>query len=414
MPISSSRHPYYSYASRRHKPKKRKSRLWLFLSLPILVVVLCTYWYIQPVDPISYKKKVLSTQVASNVLVSWPATSQASVGSIDEGVLASKPGQVSRPTASTAKIITVLTVLKHKPITSINNTPTITLTQSDVDIYNQYYAKDGSVAKVENGEKLTQYQMLQGILLPSANNYADSLAIWAFGSLENYQKAATEFVKEIGMKNTKIGSDASGFSPDTSSNTEDLTKLAIAAMKNEVVSNIVKQDHVDLPVAGTKQNTNWLLGADGVVGIKTGNTNEAGGVYIFASQYTPEKNYSTTIVGAVQGEPSIMSAIHQARILIDQVKPFFVKKKVVNEGQVIATYTSPWGVKINAIAKENLELLAWKDTEFKPSIYLEDVVAPVEKGEKVGTIKVGTHSVDIVLESALESPTWQWRVLRWL
>lgn len=382
--------------------------------LPFGLAATCMYWYIQPLGTISSKPSVLSVQKTTDVAVSWPAASQAAIGSVDQGVLAAKPGQTPKPTASTAKLITALTILKHKPLAVKEQGPIITITDADVAIYDRYYVKNGSLAKVEVGQKLSEYQMLQGILLPSANNYADTLAIWAFGSLEKYQKAAQKLVDELEMTQTTIGSDASGFSPDTTSTPQDLTKLGIAAMKDPVIAEIVRQDQVDLPVAGIKQNTNWLLGADGVIGLKTGNTDEAGGVYIFASLYEFDKNHSTIIVGAVQGESNVIAAMHQARLLIAQVKPNFVLQEVVKKGEVVATYSSPWSREIHAAATDDLRVLTWKALAAKPTIILKNIEAPAKTGSVVGEIKVGNTTTDIVLKDPLETPSWQWRVLRWL
>ncbi len=372
------------------------------------------YWYIQPLDPVTSTTKVLSVRAQPATTMTWPVTSQAAIGSTDQGIFAIKPGQTVRPTASTAKLVTVLTVLQEKPLKLGEQGPTITMTQKDVDIYNQYFANDGSVAKVEVGTKLSQYQMLQGLLLPSANNYADSLAIWAFGSLENYQKSAQKLVNKIGMEKTTIGSDASGFSPTTTSNTEDLTKLAIASVDNKVVAEIVQQPEVNLPVAGVKQNTNWLLGADGVIGLKTGNTDEAGGVYVFASKYDYDAAHNTTIVGAVQGEPNVIAAIRQSRLLINQAKSNYKLVKVVEKGQTVAVYSSQWGQQVNAVAAKDVTALQWGDSKIKPHIQLDQIEVPAIKGTKVGTVKIGDVSTDIILQVDLATPDWQWRVFRWL
>lgn len=416
MPINNPRrgsHPYYHYHDRHYSQSKKRTP-WLLILLPILLLGYCLYWYIQPIDPVSSKTKVLSVQSQPSVAMSWPATSQAAIGSIDQGIFAIKPGQTVRPTASTAKLITALTVLQEKPLNPGEQGPTITMTQKDVDIYNQYFAKDGSVAKVDVGTKLTQYQMLQGLLLPSANNYADTLAIWAFGSLENYQKSAQKLVDKIGMQKTTVGSDASGFSPTTTSNTEDLTKLAIASIDNKVVAEIVQQPEVNLPTAGLKQNTNWLLGADGVVGLKTGNTDEAGGVYVFASKYDYDKDHQTTIVGAVQGETNVIAAIRQSRQLISQVKSNYKLVDVVQKGQTVAVYSSQWGGHVDAVAAKDVTALQWGDSKIKPIIQMDQIEVPAAKGTKVGTIKVGDVSTDIILQDDLVVPDWQWRVFRWL
>jgi D-alanyl-D-alanine carboxypeptidase len=387
---------------------------WLLILLPFIMLVFCLYWYMQPLGTVSSKNKVLSVQTPAKVVMTWPAGSQAAIGSIDQGVIAVKPNQTPKPTASTAKVITALTVLQKKPLKLGEQGPKITLTQKDVDIYNKYFAQDGSVAKVEAGEQLTEYQMLQGMLLPSANNYADSLAIWAYGSLEQYQKASQKLTEQLEMSNTTVGRDASGFDPTTVSTAEDLTKLAGNAIKNEVIAEIVKQSEVNLPVAGVKQNTNWLLGADGVIGLKTGNTTEAGGVYIFASQYEYDKSHSTIIVGAVQGEPNVIAAIHQSRLLMNQAKPNYKLVKAVKKDQTIAVYSSSWGKTVNAVAAQDIEVLQWGGEAVKPHVELNNINAPAAKGTVVGTIKVGNSTTDVVLQDPLELPDWQWRVLRWL
>lgn len=380
----------------------------------LIVLAFCLYWYMQPLTPISSKVQALSAEPAASINITWPTASQAAIGSLDQGVLAIKPKQTAKPTASTAKIVTALAVLQKKPLALGEAGPKITMTQADVDMYNQYFAKNGSVAKVAVGQQISEYQMLQGLLLPSANNYADSLAIWAFGSLDNYQKAAQKLVDKLGMKNTKIGSDASGFSPDTVSTPEDLTKLAIAAVNNKVIASIIKQDKVNLPIAGVKQNTNWLLGADGIIGVKTGNTDEAGGVYVFASKYKLDKQHSTIIVGAIQGEPTVISAIHQARLLLNQARSQYEIKNIVSRGQVISTYISPWGSKVNAIASGNLSVASWRGVNTKPKVTLRDINAPAAKGAVVGKITAGDSSVDIILQDNFNEPPVQWRVFRWL
>jgi len=64
------------------------------------------------------------------------------------------------------------------------------------------------------------------------------------------------------------------------------------------------------PVAGTDtgvgiiQNTNQLLGTDGVLGIKTGTTDEAGSCLLFAARYACRGRAKVTIVGVIMGDTS--------------------------------------------------------------------------------------------------------------
>ncbi len=365
--------------------------------------------YSQPVGtPTMQHTFTLADETASPDIV-WPQAA-ASIGTVEEGVLVSKPDQTPLPTASAAKLITVLTVLKEKPLAPGEQGPLLTMDQSDISLYNQYLAVNGSLVAVRLGEQLSQYQMLQGILIRSGNNLADGLAIWAFGSMGEYQKAAQQLVDELGMTHTTIGPDASGLSPLTTSTAEDLTKLGIAAMKNEVVREIVRQTSSSFPADGTKPNTNWSLGQNGVIGIKTGNLPSVGGVFIIAVEYAPEGEDLITLVATVQGAYSTYDAILEANQLIDSVKPLFGHKIVVSGGTTVATITTPWGESTNIIATESLTTFGWPYTKAEmPDIQI-DYQVPLQKGARVGTISIGKKSVNLITADAIHEPSLKWRL----
>jgi D-alanyl-D-alanine carboxypeptidase (penicillin-binding protein 5/6) len=178
--------------------------------------------------------------------------------------------------------MTAYSVLKQKPLKPGQQGPIISISDQDVLTYNDYYSKGGSVAKVVPGEKISEYQALQALMLPSANNFADTLAIWAFGSMDKYILYANNQAKTLGLKDTHI-SDASGFSPQTLSSARDLVLLGQAAIKDPALAEIANQQQANVPEAGTVHNVNWLLGTDNVNGIKTGNTEEAMGCFLFSS-----------------------------------------------------------------------------------------------------------------------------------
>lgn len=388
---------------------------------PILIIVVLLliatstggglYRFYRPIPPLSTHVTLqLDSELEQTAALAWPTYAQASIGSVEDGVLASKPNQIPKPTASTAKLITVLAVLRQKPLVLGEKGPVLTIDQRDIDLYNNYFAAGGSLVSVQLGEQLSQYQMLQGILIRSGNNLADSLAIWAFGSLSEYQKAAQKMVNELGMTNTTIGTDASGLSPTTTSTAEDLTKLAVAAMKHEVVREIVRQTSSNLPVDGSKPNTNWMLGQNGVVGIKTGNIPQVGGVFVIASEYAPEGEKPITLVGAVQGETTTYNAIAEAGRLMEATKPLFTRRTLVKKGTVVATVSSAWGANSAIVTAEDISLFGWKYAKLEPKITL-GVNSPFAAQATLGELSVGDTSSPLVASSVLEGPSWQWRLL---
>lgn len=407
-------HPYHSYRSRvittpQKRFRRRKTILWVLLVFVLIAVVVGYFRYNRPLPLVNPKVTYAFQSQYQKPSVDW-GQSQAAFGTVEQGVVAEKPGQSQKPTASTAKLITVLTVLDKKPLSSGEQGPSIAMTQADVDLFNKYAAVDGSTVQVAVGEQLSEYQMIQGTLLPSANNLADTLAIWAFGSLEGYKKAAQAYVERIGAMHTTVGSDASGFSPDTTSTASDLTRIGIQAAKHPVVSEVMSQKSVILPVAGEKNNTNWLLGESGVVGGKTGNTDQAGGVFVFVSKHEiGSKKY--TMVGAVQGEATVRDAILASERMIQQNKSHFVLINPVRKGQAIAQYKTMWGEASRAVSSQDISLLVWKGSVQKPVISLKNLSGSVPKGVEVGTITIGEVTAPIVLERDLIGPSAQWKIL---
>lgn len=405
-------HPYHQYYQRRSLYINTNKRRWPWLVavLPaVTLLVIGVFLYARPLPLLTPQKRVLALST-SPPQISWPRASQAAFGTTQQGLLESKPGQIIRPTASTIKLLTVLTVLDKKPLKPGEQGPLVPITQSDVNIYSNYYSRNGSSIPVAVGEKISQRQMLEGILIPSANNYADTLATWAFGSLEEYLNAARAMAQKLGMKQTTLGADASGFSPTTTSNAADLTRLGMATMEQPVITEIISKPEVELPLAGVKENTNWLLDQEGVIGIKTGNTNEAGGVFIFAADRKLDELHKVTIVGTVQGERTVYDAIVQARGLIKQVGPYFKVATPVKKGQTLATYTAPWGPKINAVAKNDISFAYWPGTDMKSSLALDNIASTIPSDKQVGTINVGGDSSQVVTSGQLTDPSWQWRL----
>ncbi|MEK7594491.1 MAG: D-alanyl-D-alanine carboxypeptidase [Patescibacteria group bacterium] len=354
------------------------------------------------------KPKPVATQLA------WPSTGQAAVGIVGTNIVETNGEQKPAPTASAAKIITALVVLDKKPLTKGQQGPIITMTADDVARYQDYAAKGGSVVRVSAGEQISEYQMLQAIMLPSANNIADSLAVWAFGSMANYKVAANAYLSSLGLSNTKTGSDASGLAPDTTSTALDLVHLGKAAMENPVLAEIVGQPSTELPVAGTVKNVNFLLGTDGVVGIKTGNTEEAGGVFVSAAN-TVVDGKVVTVTTAVVGSPSLFVAMKDSLPLLDSAKANFRTVTAVKAGQVVGSYKSPWDGTVNAYAAADLKTTLWGNQEVSTSTKLKPLTPSTARvgqnvGQLIATRSTGNSTVAIKLSTVPTKPSTLWRL----
>lgn len=397
---------------------------WRFFII-IFVILLASYiiWAltaaIPSVQPTTTFRATNGIATSSNL--AWPAYGQAAIGINNLGVIASNGNQKPSPTASVAKLITALVVLQKYPLSVNQSGPIITLTPADVVLYDTYQSEDGSDMMVYSGERLSEYQMLEAMLLPSADNIADSLAIWAYGSLVNYANVANQYLKQHGLLNSHVGSDASGYDPNTTSTATDLVKLGELAMDNPVIANIVAQPSASgIPAVGNIYNVNRLLGRDNIIGIKTGNTNQAGGVYLSASKINVN-NQPLIIITAVMQAPTLYDAMASSLNLISSAQTNFSTPPniaSVTSGSIVGDYFIPWtGQTITAVAKQPIEIVSWGGSIVDESIILQPISYKAQPGQIVGQIMTTSkllkysQSTPIILSRSSGSPSRWWVLL---
>lgn len=343
--------------------------------------------------------------------LAWPTVGQSAVGSLSDGVLANSAGsETQKPIASITKLVTVLALLEKQPLNPGEPGKSYTIGPKDVANYQNYVAKLGSVIQVSEGQVLSEHQVLQSLLLVSANNIADSIAVWEFGSIDGFLVYANQFASKNGWENTVIA-DASGFSADSKSTPSDLIKIGQKALQNPVIAEIVAQLGAIIPGVGTIKNTNQLLSDANVVGVKTGTTDEAGSCLLFAVKYGPSKEY--TMLAIIMGQPSWPAAYQAARTLRDSALEHFKEIEIAPAGTVVGTYKTTWGQQTQAITAEPLSIYGWVGKQYSVEVLLEDIKTPTSSQQVVGSARAlenNTSSVNIVTQSAVDRPNVFWQL----
>jgi serine-type D-Ala-D-Ala carboxypeptidase (penicillin-binding protein 5/6) len=249
----------------------------------------------------------------------WPAYGQAAV-QVGQSQVEAGPNQHAAAIASVAKVMTAYLVLRDHPLRLGQDGPTITLTDADVADTDRRRGQDQSVVSIAAGERLTELQALQALLLPSANNIAAVLARWDAGSTDRFVARMNATARSLGMSHTRY-TDPSGYDDATVSTAADQVRVVDRAMRLPVFASIVGTSSATLPVAGTVHNTNRLLGHDGFVGVKTGSTAAAGGCFAFrAIRWIDGKR--TTITGVVLGQPGddrVAAGLMGAAAMVDRI-----------------------------------------------------------------------------------------------
>ena len=252
----------------------------------------------------------------------WPAHGQAALAVAGLGSMGSSgPADTPVPIASIAKTMTSYLILQDYPLAPGQNGPTITVSATQAAVYQKEAATTSdSLVPVTAGEQLTERDALYALMLASADNVAQILAQWDAGSTSAFLAKMNAEAARLGMAHTTF-TDPSGLTPSTTSTAQDLVLLGEAVIQRPDFLQIVGTRHAKIPVAGDIVNYDGLLGTDGVIGIKTGSTSEAGSCLLFAASILvggqPE-----TIVGAVlgqylgSGKGLLTSAMDAARALV--------------------------------------------------------------------------------------------------
>jgi D-alanyl-D-alanine carboxypeptidase (penicillin-binding protein 5/6) len=251
----------------------------------------------------------------------WPSAGQAAYA-FGGGALHSSPHEHVAPIASMAKVMTGYLVLRATPLPRHTAGFRMTVTQRDVDDRNRRVARDESTVPVQVGERLTERQALAALLLPSANNIAIMLARKVSGTVARFVRLMNRTARALGLAHTTY-TDPSGFDSGTRSTPSDQVMLARVAMRRPTFQRMVAHTSYQIPVAGTIYNTDWLLGSDGFVGIKTGSMDASGGCFMFLS-HRRVHGKRVDLYGVVmgqQGSSLIDAGLDAAQRLADRVAP---------------------------------------------------------------------------------------------
>ena len=326
------------------------------------------------------------------------------------GFLATGGGTSPLSIASITKIITALVVLQKEPLTVGEQGPSITFTETDLELKNMYAARGGDVYPIQVGASMTEHQMLTVALVASANNYARALADWAYGSEANFLPVARAWLTAHGLSATTL-TDCTGLNPQNTSTPTDLIALGKIALENPIIAPLVQTKTATLPIVGTITNTNTLLGTAGIDGIKTGTLTKAN--LLFSSRLDLGGHVITLIGVVLDGptHPIIDSAI---TTMVDEARSGFHLVTVARKGQVFASYETEWGTKVQAIATRTVKAVVYGGTVIHESV-TASAIGLTTRGASVGsaTIIAGNQklSVPLALSGSIADPGAGWRLL---
>lgn len=391
----------------------RRRRLVVFGTTGVVVTLLgsATIIGIAPLPPASITAVTATDLTNEPAQLDIPQFGTTVFEADGFGILAQAKIDTPAPIASMAKLITALVVLDARPIQPGAPGPSISFDATDVAELTRSIENDESRADVIDGMSLSERDVITVMLVKSANNYALSLARWAFGSEDAYVSAANAWLHKNGFESTVV-TDASGLSPETQSTPRELLEIGARSLDNEVIATAVAKVSTSIDPIGTIENSNKLLGTLGVNGIKTGTTDEAGACLLFSSML-PVGTTSVRIVGVTLGAPSHPELDDALTGLLSTIQAGFHEVTPVTSGKAVATAVTAWGTSTNLIAQDTVSQLVWSDTPVTLST-ATSVSATGSPGSGAGEVAVtiGSETTRVALtrETEMSDPGFAWRV----
>ncbi len=269
--------------------------------------------------------------------------------------------------ASTTKIMTALVVCEHCNVLDRMRIP-----KEAVGI-------EGSSMYLKEGEVLTLQELLYGLMLHSGNDAAVALAIHCAGTVEGFAGMMNDQARQLGLTGTHFENPHGLDSPGHYSTARDLAVLAAYAMKNPIFYQTVSTKNVRVGARSLQNHNKLLWRVDGVDGVKTGFTKQAGRLLVSSATREGRRLICVTINDGNDW------ADHEA--LLEKGFGAYTMENIIVSGTVLGETT------IFSGSSEKVPLIAAERFSFplaageKPEIILSApnfAYAPVVKGKAAG------------------------------
>lgn len=303
--------------------------------------------------------------------------------------------------ASTTKIMTAIVVIENSNLDEF------------VEISKKAAWTGGSKLGLKNGDKISVRDLLYGLMLRSGNDAAVALAEYVGGSVEGFAELMNKKAKELDLKSTRFVTPHGLDNPEHYTTAMELAKLADYSLNNEMFAKIVSTKSTTIYINGipkTINNTNELLGNfQGVYGVKTGFTNNAGRCLVTAVK-NDKFNIITIVIQADTKKDRTNDSVKLINYIFNNYEKIdieeminneFIDWKNINVSRIHIKKAKNNYIKLNKSNIEYKKIIVKKSSVNDIKININSIYefeAPVKCNTKIGEIKV--YIDNKLLESA--------------
>ena len=306
------------------------------------------------------------------------------------------------PIASVTKVMTMLLIMEAVDSGKISLDDMVTVSENAMSY-------GGSTMFLETGEQLTVNDMLKGIAVASANDGCVAMAEHLAGSESAFVDMMNEKAKELGMENTHFMNTNGLDEDDHYSSARDVAIMSRELMKHETIFNYTSI-WMDTLRGGKFQlaNTNKLIRFyDGANGLKTGSTSKA-----LCCLSAAAKRNDMQLIAVVLGAPTSAERFASAKSLLDYGFANYAVNTQITAGDEVQKIAVEKGVdkEVGVIAGDSCSTLVKKGQEDNITKEIkidETITAPIEAGQKIGTMTISRDGeviadIDLNASSAVE------------
>lgn len=388
----------------------------IFYSILIFLLILLNFSTVCADDVDNEGEFENTVEVTASSVTALPKTNSRRYivyDRISKSMIIGKNEDVKSAMASTTKIMTSIVILEKADLDEM------------VTVSAKAGGTGGSRLGLKKGDKASVKNLLYGLMLRSGNDAAVALAEHVGGSVKGFAELMNEKASELGLTNTHFVTPHGLDDANHYTTALELAKLTDYAMDNETFAKIVGTKSTTIYINNQSRqinNTNELLGVlNGVVGVKTGFTNNAGRCLVTETKRN-NMDIITIVLGADTKKDRTKDSVNLIEYTFSKYKMYnleeqiieeFNKWKNINEKRIliIKGKTSNPKLALGAIEKATIPICDNDKIEYSINA-LTEVEAPVEQWNVMGTLTVKLNgeileNIDIVNVNEVQKRDWK-------
>lgn len=317
-------------------------------------------------------------------------------------VLAEREADQPQDPASLTKLMTayiVFSALKEKRLTLEQ---TLTVSQRAWD----ERKGDPSLMFIDTTMTPKVDELLRGMIIQSGNDASVALAEGVGGTVEQFVAMMNRQAQAWGLKNTQFKNVTGMTEPGHKSSARDLSVIAASLIRDfpEYYGYYSQREYTYNKIR--QPNRNLLLGRDpSVDGLKTGYT-EAAGYCLVTSAQREFPNGKRRLISVVMGTASMQARASESQKLLNWGYSAYDAVRLFDKDQAVSTVPVWKGAvpeaKLGAAGAVFIAVPRGEGGKLQTRVERTDpLVAPLAKGQRVGTLKVTTAAGTPVAEVPL-------------